>query len=875
MIKRRYILLAIIILIASNAFAQAISANSKKLSPTLQQLLELKKTPVVQHPQKNYYKLVCNNIQELRSCYKEVGDSLIIKNFNREYNAFVLQIDDRWLHKILSLPSVIYADVYHEPKEELELGNFDPSLNRINFLHSKYPLNDGTGLTVSVKENIWDTLDIDFKGRYINSGLASTIFSGHASIMATIIAGGGNTSPQSLGVAAGANLSSSSFANLFPDASAVFSGLNISIQNHSYGTIVENFYGAEARTYDQQLNLIPSLAHVFSVGNSGTFTPTTGTYANIAGMANLTGNFKQAKNIITVGATDSFSRVPAAISKGPAYDGRLKPDLTAFAEDGSSGAAATVSGVLLALQHIYRQLYVTLPAAALLRAVLYNSADDVGVAGIDFISGFGSLNAKRAAENIVNGRFFPGNTTQGNTQNFTVTIPAGIQTAKFTLAWNDPATGLLAAKALVNDLDLSVIRLSDNFTYQPWVLNHFPHIDSLRQLPKRKRDSLNNAEQVTIDNPLPGNYRVSVSGFSIPSGTQDFYIAYQFDSTAYFEFTHPAKNDQLLANAPNTLRWQNTVPGNGVLQYTTDNVNWNTIDNAVPLSTGYYIWQAPDIASTAKLRMITGLTNTTSDTFVISTPLIVKTGFNCPADFMLWWNKARNTGSYILYQLGAQYLQPLANIADTFVVYSKNTQPALYYAVEPVLSNGARAQRSRTYNYTVQGVDCYISSFLADLVDNDALLTLQLGTALGVQNIILEKLTANGYVSIGQLPVNGLSYQFTDNNLVTGLHTYRVRIVRTNGQTAFSNPATVYYFGAQPYLVYPNPVPPGGLLHITASLVSNGRLTLYNMQGQPMLKYTLQRTDELVSTTALAAGVYFYTIAEEGKPVQSGKIILY
>ena len=57
-----------------------------------------------------------------------------------------------------------------------------------------------------------------------------------------------------------------------------------------------------------------------------------------------------AKNILTVGATDSFSIVAALSSKGPAHDGRVKPELVAFGEDGSSGAAALVSGTSLLLQ---------------------------------------------------------------------------------------------------------------------------------------------------------------------------------------------------------------------------------------------------------------------------------------------------------------------------------------------------------------------------------------------------------------------------------------------------------------------------------------------------------------------------------------------
>jgi hypothetical protein len=36
--------------------------------------------------------------------------------------------------------------------------------------------------------------------------------------------------------------------------------------------------------------------------------------------------------------------------KGPAFDGRIKPEMVAFGIDGSSGAAALVSGVAILLQ---------------------------------------------------------------------------------------------------------------------------------------------------------------------------------------------------------------------------------------------------------------------------------------------------------------------------------------------------------------------------------------------------------------------------------------------------------------------------------------------------------------------------------------------
>lgn len=146
---------------------------------------------------------------------------------------------------------------------------------------------------------------------------------------------------------------------------------------------------------------------------------------------------------------------------------------------------------------------------------------------------------------------------------------------------------------------------------------------------------------------------------------------------------------------------------------------------------------------------------------------------------------------------------------------------------------------------------------------------------MSIQSILVEKQSANGFTIIQQVnsPAH-LNYQFADNDLKTGLNIYRVRILRTNGQLNYGNQATVYYFGKQPYLVYPNPVPPGGLLHVVASNLNNAAFRLYNMAGQLVLNYGTRGFDELIPVASLQAGLYFYTLTEEGNIVQRGKIVI-
>ena len=356
-------------------------------------------------------------------------------------NVLIVQVNNKGvMDALLAWDQLLFADLANRmPKEELLVSGFDLGTNRINTAHHYFPNVTGEGLMASIKENRFDTTDIDLKGRIFSSGIASSTTTSHATIMATMMAGAGNSFYQGKGAAWKANLQSASFINLVPEPDAYYNSQHITVQNHSYGTGIENFYGADASAYDASVVNNPVLLHVFSAGNSGT-SASAGPYAGITGYANLTGSFKMAKNVLVVGAIDSIGNVEGPSSKGPAYDGRIKPELVAFGQDGSSGSAAIVSGIALLLQHGYQQQHHdSLPPAALVKAMLINSADDVGTKGPDFASGYGNANAYQALRLLERSQFFTNSIQQGNTQTFNLTIPAGIRSVKLTLAWADPA----------------------------------------------------------------------------------------------------------------------------------------------------------------------------------------------------------------------------------------------------------------------------------------------------------------------------------------------------------------------------------------------------------------------------------------------------
>ncbi len=793
-------------------------------------------------------------------------------------NTFTIKINTvNELEKLILSAPVNYISRFNtQPHQELQINSLDLSTNKINLLHSKLPALSGNGLVVCIKENKPDTADIDFAGRFISNPLSSAVTDPHASIMATMAAGAGNSWYLGRGVADGAGITSSSFSNLLPDPAANYQQYNITVQNHSYGVGIENFYGADAAAYDAAAIANDKLLFVFSAGNSGTTTITIGRYAGISKVANLTGSFKMAKNIITVGAIDSFYNVADLSSKGPAYDGRIKPEMVAYGQDGSSGAAALVSGTAIILQEAYKNNNAgVLPPSSLIKAVLLNSCDDVASPGIDFKSGFGSLNAYRAAQEINMQRYFTGSVSNGSVQNYTLPVPANIKKLKLTLVWNDLPAAANAFTALKNDLDIRVTTPASQ-VFLPWVLNSFPHIDSLNLLPVRKRDSLNNIEQITIEDPAAGNYDVNVSGFFVQGAAQPFSIAYQFDSANTFFWHFPAAADNIFPAAYNLLRWGSSFGNSAAsMDYSVDKgITWLPIPTSINLSAGYTKWIAPDTNTTALLRMNIGVTHFVSDTFTISARPNIHVGFNCPDSVLLYWNKNNGITKYQLYGLGNKYLEPIVAVADTQYIFKKTSLPYTSFAVSALFADKAGV-KSYTLNYNTQGTACYVNNLTADLKNNNGFIQLSLGTTYLVKKIIFQKLSGSNFITLSEVNIiNGTGYNTTDVNLHTGYNTYRVAVYLTNGKILYSSIEQIFYQGNNDVIIFPNPVVAGSMLHLNFRLLNNQVVTLADAAGRMVYKGKASATS-FSFPARFGAGLYLLKVFDpETNAVVVYKIII-
>lgn len=778
--------------------------------------------------------------------------------------------------KILHRPDVLFVDKAEvTPSEELPVPGHNLFVNRINVAHAIFPNLNGFPITVSVKENRFDTSDVDLKNRAALAANAAQQITSHANIMATLIGGAGNSDAAGRGVATGVRLLSNGFNNLLPEDDYV--AMNISVQNHAYGLDVENYYGAGAMAYDKSVEANPSLLHVFSAGNKGVDSSDTGIYANISGFANLTGNFKMAKNVLTVGAVDSFGGVAPYSSRGPAYDGRVKPDLTAYGANGTSESAALVSGAGAVLQQAFLKKMDSLPATSLLRAILLNSADDIASPGPDFFSGFGNMNLKNALQTVESHRFETGEVAVGETLSIPLDLPPDVAQLKITLSWDDLPATPNTPKALLNDLDLKVIA-PDGSEWLPWSLNAFPHPDSLRLDARRRRDTLNNVEQVTLDFPKSGQYTILVAGSAMKSVSQYFSLCWDWKPLDDFTWNFPVKNDPAVAGRDVLLRWENTFADTtGVLEYRiSGGTGWYTVNQAVDLRNGWYRWLVPDTFAGAQVRMFIGGEMFVSDTFLISKELRMEIGFNCPDSVFLFWNAAAPDATYLLSGLGEKYLEPLQVLTDTFVVFQKVDFPQMRFGVTPTGEGGVVGLQSPAPDIREQGVECYFENFLAEL--NGAFQTdlrLRIGTNYGVKSVSFEKLKHGAFVALEiWQPVDSEVFTFIDESPQQGANRYRARLGLLNGATLFSDTATVYFWGNDDLLVFPNPTYQSSI-NAVVNTTLDASFVLFDILGRLILEEVVDDIPKTITLPpGLPKGCYPFFLRENGQ-LKSGGILLF
>ncbi|MBK8048349.1 MAG: S8 family serine peptidase [Anaerolineales bacterium] len=382
---------------------------------------------------------------------------------------------------------------------------------------------------------------------------------------------------------------------------------HIEVSNHSY-VMTCGAYDATAQAVDQLVRgemtdgstAIPRHTVVWAAANQGGGAQycTTGTVPDgsdpdtdpdpdpTTGPRGYFSVLSPSKNIITVGAFSpgSVQSIASFSSRGPTWDGRLKPEIMApgcmdstdhdsqgyVPKCGTSMASPAIAGVTALLTEQYHQSFPSKGRAreATMKAILVQTATDmrheptqggftefgwndpdtgqplIYHAGPDWSTGYGAANAQKAAGYIKAHNFVEGTVSPGDTsETYNITVVPGTAELKFTLAWDDepgnPAWGVQATQ-LVNNLDLTLTAPDGVTVWRPWVLPPLPRaaLNGSNQdigtsdpivrathvvQANRAVDNLNNLEQVQVPNPVAGVWTIRVNAAALPNGNSQPY----------------------------------------------------------------------------------------------------------------------------------------------------------------------------------------------------------------------------------------------------------------------------------------------------------------------------------------------------------------
>ena len=298
-------------------------------------------------------------------------------------------------------------------------------------------------------------------------------------------------------------------------------------------------YTSDSRSVDLFTKEFPEFLAIFSVGDmgsSGVTSPSTAKNSLSVG-SSTTGSF----------GSDVVGGVYNSSSNGPTSDGRIKPDLvapgvmicsaraeeaslvsgdpcsSAIHNDGSTPKYMTLSGSSMATpvaagasamvrQYLREELGIQTPRSDLIRAILVNGADDLGLPDVpNAMEGWGQLNVSNSIFPQKEGtnqsvlfdqerQLLPGHSF---IYTFELFDDSGIDVS---LAWNDREGSASAdqnSSRLVNDLDLIVTSPNGDQYMGNDFVNGFSQISSVR-------DELNNLERIRIQSTESGLWTVQV-----------------------------------------------------------------------------------------------------------------------------------------------------------------------------------------------------------------------------------------------------------------------------------------------------------------------------------------------------------------------------
>lgn len=628
-----------------------------------------------------------------------------------------LTIPEDSIVSLASHPAVQYIDLPEAPP--VREGFIGRTSHRLNLLSPGPGLQyDGEGVYILIGDDGGVNHE-DFRGRL--EDLTNTNFGTHGDMTLGLAGGAGNINPLGVGAAPGASLRLYDISG-YPHISAapaLQATAGCVITSSSFGEGCGGVYTSTSRNIDKQVYENGHLLHFFSAGNSAS-SACSSIYGSLVlnnfRYGNITGGRKVGKNVFAVANLFYDDNRVASSSRGPAVDGRIKPDLSAHGQGnystrpnndygpggGTSAASPSLAGTAAALVQAFVELHNEDPTAALIKGTLLNTADDLGNPGPDYDFGWGRVHAGRALNVIENQQYVQATVANGGSNTHNIFVPANVKEVRVMVYWTDAEGSPVAAKALVNDLDLTVGTPSNQVRH-PWKLSTVPHIDSITKPAYKGIDRLNNMEQVSITDPAPGTYTVNVEGYLVPRQVQDYVMVYTFLHDEV-KLVYPQPGDGLVPGESTVVRWDAYgTSGTFALEYSTNGGNtWNPIASSILGSRRHFNWNVPNITNgTVQVRVRRGsqVSGTNGNLLIIGQPNFQVS--TIPGNQVrLTWNPVNGANSYRIYRLGTKFMELQGTTSNTSFVMAAPSGEEGWYAIEAGIAGSGFGRRTMAEPHT-------------------------------------------------------------------------------------------------------------------------------------------------------------------------------